>query len=106
MFFCYVIILDSIFLATQNFFKTAIKVDSKRPFTQILSAIKKEPIKVCRESKFNTPKRLMSGDHGKLWTVERGVSVALLGMVPIALLAHNTLLDDVLAASVVIHFHW
>lgn len=48
----------------------------------------------------------MSGDHGKLWTVERGVSVALLGMVPIALLAHNTLLDDVLAASVVIHFHW
>ncbi|CAG9860143.1 unnamed protein product [Phyllotreta striolata] len=91
--------------ATQKFFKTTLQLDSKRPFTQIVSTLRKDPVKVSREIKY-VSKRPMSTDHGKLWTAERFLSAALIGVVPVALLASNPLLDDVMAASIVIHFHW
>ncbi|XP_030369772.1 succinate dehydrogenase [ubiquinone] cytochrome b small subunit, mitochondrial [Scaptodrosophila lebanonensis] len=44
--------------------------------------------------------------HTALWTVERIVSAALLGVIPAAFIAPSQALDALLAVSVVIHAHW
>ncbi|KAJ8958073.1 hypothetical protein NQ317_004496 [Molorchus minor] len=48
----------------------------------------------------------MSGDHSKLWPIEKAVSIALLGVVPATLLFSNLVLDNIFALLVVAHFHW
>lgn len=51
-------------------------------------------------------KRNMSSDHSKMWTIEKLVSLLLLGVVPATFICPNPVLDNILAAIVVIHFHW
>lgn len=48
----------------------------------------------------------MSGDHSKLWPIEKVVTIGLLGVTPAALLTPNLFLDDTLAILSVVHFHW
>lgn len=45
-------------------------------------------------------------NHSGLWTAERAVSVALLGLLPAALAYPSKTLDTLLAISVVMHAHW
>jgi hypothetical protein len=54
------------------------------------------------------PRREMSagGDHTKLWTVERVLSLGLLGVIPAAFIVPSAAMDYLLAVSLVIHSHW
>jgi len=53
-----------------------------------------------------TPVRSMSGSHVTLWTAERALSLALLGVVPVALAFPSQAGDVALAVSIVMHQHW
>lgn len=46
------------------------------------------------------------GSHAGIWTAERALSVALLGILPAALAFPSKTLDTLLAISVVMHSHW
>ncbi|KAM7359761.1 succinate dehydrogenase [ubiquinone] cytochrome b small subunit, mitochondrial-like [Cochliomyia hominivorax] len=46
------------------------------------------------------------GNHTALWTIERGVSVALLAVIPAAFLLPSQTMDALLAVSLVLHTHW
>lgn len=46
------------------------------------------------------------GSHTALWTIERGVSAALLAVIPAAFLMPSQTLDALLAVSLVLHTHW
>ncbi|CAB3376786.1 Hypothetical predicted protein [Cloeon dipterum] len=54
------------------------------------------------------PRREMSdgGDHVKLWTAERALSVGLLGIIPAAFIVPSPAMDYLLAVSLVMHCHW
>lgn len=78
----------------------------KRPFSQLFSQLNKSPISASK-SKINAiVTRSMSGDHSKLWPIEKAVSIALLGLVPATFLTPNVVLDNLLAVAAVAHFHW
>ncbi|XP_023950190.1 succinate dehydrogenase [ubiquinone] cytochrome b small subunit, mitochondrial [Bicyclus anynana] len=47
-----------------------------------------------------------SGDHSKLWVVERVASAALLPLIPLALIAPSKILDSALAIIMVAHSFW
>lgn len=54
-----------------------------------------------------SPQRLSShGDHSLLWTAEKGLSAALLGVIPAAFLFPSSLMDNLLVVAVVTHQHW
>lgn len=44
--------------------------------------------------------------HAGLWTLERAISVAILGILPAALACPSKTLDTLLAVSLVMHAHW
>uniref|UniRef100_A0A1A9W2N4 Succinate dehydrogenase [ubiquinone] cytochrome b small subunit n=1 Tax=Glossina brevipalpis TaxID=37001 RepID=A0A1A9W2N4_9MUSC len=46
------------------------------------------------------------GNHTTLWTLERLVSLALLGVIPAAFLVPSQTLDALMAVSLVLHSHW
>uniref|UniRef100_A0A1B0AHH2 Succinate dehydrogenase [ubiquinone] cytochrome b small subunit n=1 Tax=Glossina pallidipes TaxID=7398 RepID=A0A1B0AHH2_GLOPL len=46
------------------------------------------------------------GNHTTLWTLERAVSLALLGVIPAAFLVPSQTLDALMAVSLVLHSHW
>jgi len=46
------------------------------------------------------------GSHAALWTIERGVSLGLLAVIPGAFLFPCQALDALMAVSVVMHQHW
>ncbi|XP_018573422.1 succinate dehydrogenase [ubiquinone] cytochrome b small subunit, mitochondrial [Anoplophora glabripennis] len=86
--------------------KCVMFTNNVRPFSQILTPLNKSPISASK-SKINTVViRSMSGDHSKLWPIEKAVSIALLGLVPATFLTPNIVLDNLLAVAVVAHFHW
>lgn len=45
-------------------------------------------------------------NHAGLWTLERAISVAILGILPAALACPSKTLDTLLAVSLVMHAHW
>ncbi|XP_033325067.2 succinate dehydrogenase, subunit D [Megalopta genalis] len=47
-----------------------------------------------------------TGDHVRLWVIERVVSVALPIIIPAALIMENSILDAVMSILVVMHAHW
>ncbi|KAJ3649813.1 hypothetical protein Zmor_021533 [Zophobas morio] len=50
--------------------------------------------------------RMMSGDHSRLWPIEKALSVSLLVLVPAAIASPHFILDNLLAVAAVAHFHW
>lgn len=46
------------------------------------------------------------GSHAGLWTIERFLSLALLGLLPAAIAFPSKSLDTLLAISLVMHSHW
>ncbi|CAH2000587.1 unnamed protein product [Acanthoscelides obtectus] len=80
---------------------------SKRQFSQLLGKSTKN-VAAYTKNKTNLElvKRSMSGDHSKLWPIEKAVSVLLLGVVPATFISPNCILDDIFAVLVVTHFHW
>lgn len=47
-----------------------------------------------------------TGDHVRIWVMERAVSVALPILIPAALIAENPILDGIMSVLVVMHSHW
>lgn len=45
-------------------------------------------------------------DHTKLWTIERGLSLALVPLVPAAFMFPSAAMDYALAISFTLHAHW
>lgn len=45
-------------------------------------------------------------DHTKLWTLERGLALALVPLVPAAFLFPSAAMDYLLAISFTLHAHW
>lgn len=84
---------------TQNFTQFLNKNNTKT--ISLASRCKMQFINVTQQTKRN-----MSSDHGKLWTLEKLLSLALLGIVPAAFICPNFILDNLLAVAVVLHFHW
>ncbi|CAH0550752.1 unnamed protein product [Brassicogethes aeneus] len=84
-----------------------VKPVNTRVFSQLLNnANTTKGSLVSVVSKNVIAKRVMSGDHSKLWPIEKGVAIALLGVVPATFLMPNVILDDVFAVMVVMHAHW
>lgn len=57
----------------------------------------------------NVDKRCMSAvgsNHTALWTIERVVSLALLGVIPAAFVMPSQTMDAIMAVSLVLHSHW
>ena len=48
----------------------------------------------------------VASDHTRLWTLERGVSLALAGIIPAAFIFPSPIMDNLLAFSVTLHAHW
>ncbi len=48
----------------------------------------------------------VANDHTRLWTLERGVSLALAGIIPAAFIFPSPIMDNLLAFSVTLHAHW
>lgn len=46
------------------------------------------------------------GSHVTLWSAERALSVALLGIIPVAFLSPNQVTDGLFALAIVMHQHW
>ncbi|XP_030763433.1 succinate dehydrogenase [ubiquinone] cytochrome b small subunit, mitochondrial [Sitophilus oryzae] len=92
--------------------KCTFNVQKTQNFTQFLNQDNYKTLSLvnkCKTQFINVAqqsKRNMSADHGKLWTLEKIVSLALLGIVPATFLFCNPLLDDLFALATVIHFHW
>ena len=58
---------------------------------------------------FSVTSKNMAGqghDHSRLWTIERGVALGLLGLVPVAFIFPSTFMDNILAITIVMHNHW
>ncbi|CAK9831321.1 Succinate dehydrogenase [ubiquinone] cytochrome b small subunit, mitochondrial [Anthophora retusa] len=53
----------------------------------------------CKES-------TVSGDHVRLWLLERIISTALPILIPSALITENSILDGIMSVLVVMHAHW
>jgi len=53
-----------------------------------------------------TPARLSSGDHVRLWTAERALTVGLLAVIPAAVLMPTPAIETALALSLTVHSHW
>lgn len=47
-----------------------------------------------------------NSNHSTLWTIERGVSAALLAIIPVAIAFPSKPLDILMAVTVVMHAHW
>ena len=45
-------------------------------------------------------------DHTKLWTIERGLALALVPLVPAAFIFPTAAMDYMLAFSFTLHAHW
>jgi len=90
--------------------RCSFQIQKTAQFTQFIT--KKNTQNVSLASKNNTQllnviqQRNMSADHSKMWTVEKIVSLMLLGVVPATFIAPNNALDNLFAVLVVIHFHW
>lgn len=46
------------------------------------------------------------GNHVRLWTAERALSVALLGVIPLAVVYPTPAVETLLALSMTLHSHW
>ncbi|XP_053685625.1 succinate dehydrogenase [ubiquinone] cytochrome b small subunit, mitochondrial [Sabethes cyaneus] len=46
------------------------------------------------------------GNHSTLWTAEKALSLALLGILPVGLLYPSQVTDAAIAVGVVMHMHW
>nr|CAH7722152.1 unnamed protein product [Callosobruchus chinensis] len=79
---------------------------SKRQFSQLLGQTKNVTAYTKNKTNLGVVKRYMSGDHSKLWPIEKAVSILLLGVVPATFISPNCILDDMFAILVVSHFHW
>ncbi|KAJ8936609.1 hypothetical protein NQ314_012224 [Rhamnusium bicolor] len=81
-------------------------VNTTKPFSQLLCQANRNLIASSKNKINLVATRGMSGDHSKMWTIEKIVSLSLLGVVPATFLVPNTILDNVFAVLVVAHFHW
>ncbi|XP_050305965.1 succinate dehydrogenase [ubiquinone] cytochrome b small subunit, mitochondrial [Anthonomus grandis grandis] len=84
---------------TQNFTHLVVKTNTK-PLS-LANKCKLQFINVAQQTKRN-----MSMDHGKLWTIEKIVSVLLLGIVPATFFTPHKIYDHLFAVLTVLHFHW
>ena len=48
----------------------------------------------------------VSHAHSKHWNMERILSAALLGVIPVSLLLENQITDHILAVSLILHSYW
>ncbi|XP_076259348.1 succinate dehydrogenase, subunit D [Rhynchophorus ferrugineus] len=83
---------------TQNFTQFR---NPKTTSQSLVSKCKMNFVNVVQQAK-----RPMSSDHSKLWTIEKVLSLGLLGIVPATFICPNQVLDDLFALSIVMHFHW
>lgn len=80
----------------------------RQSFGPVLPRLLNPSSKQVSPIKFNI-QRFLSSDahnHSKIWILEKAVSVALLAVIPAALMYPNQILDYCLAFSLVIHCHW
>jgi hypothetical protein len=62
---------------------------------------------LTKENNLLSPQmRLMSGDHSKMWPVEKALSLSLIFLIPAAIAMPNPIFDNLAAVAAVIHFHW
>uniref|UniRef100_A0A0A1XHK1 Succinate dehydrogenase [ubiquinone] cytochrome b small subunit n=1 Tax=Zeugodacus cucurbitae TaxID=28588 RepID=A0A0A1XHK1_ZEUCU len=82
--------------------KSTISAESLKTLTKLNNAQI-----VSRTFSLSSPKMAAAkGNHVPLWTAERLISLALLGVVPAAFIYPSQTLDALLAVSVVLHSHW
>ncbi|KAF2900376.1 hypothetical protein ILUMI_05799 [Ignelater luminosus] len=72
------------------------------------SLVQKTPILLQSKILTNPVMRCMSegGDHRMKWTIERLISVGLIGLLPLTIATPNPILDNVTAVAVTLHIHW
>jgi len=69
----------------------------KKPVQQVIRPIQTTAV---RQS------AAQGGSHVTLWTIERGLSVGLLALIPVAFIFPSPATDALLAVSIVMHQHW
>jgi len=63
-------------------------------------------LKAPTTDQLSTVRASSSGDHVKLWTAERFLSAALLGIIPVAVVFPTPAVETLLALSLTVHSHW
>ena len=46
------------------------------------------------------------GNHATIWNIERGLILAMMGIIPAAFISPSQTMDSLLAVAIVIHQHW
>ncbi|CAG9765637.1 unnamed protein product [Ceutorhynchus assimilis] len=88
------------------------RIQKAQNFTQLVVSKNTNSLSLANKCKIQfvnvgqQAKRNMSGDHGKIWTIEKIISFLLLGLVPATFLYPNNILDNAFAVACVLHFHW
>lgn len=50
--------------------------------------------------------RCMSSDHSKVWTLEKLVTLGMIGVGPVTFIEPSLIFDDILSVLLVVHMHW
>jgi len=79
---------------------------SQRALSRALAAGQDKAALLQSKSLAVTAARHSSGDHVKLWTAERVLSVGLLAAIPAAVVMPTPAVETVLALSLTLHSHW
>ncbi|XP_017845276.1 succinate dehydrogenase [ubiquinone] cytochrome b small subunit, mitochondrial [Drosophila busckii] len=88
-------------------YSTIVANTERQVLAKPLALVKNVAPVVVRNISASAPKMAAAGgNHTTLWTVERVVSAALLGVIPGAFIFPSQVMDALLAISVVIHNYW
>lgn len=81
---------------------------SKRAYFVLSNSQMIYPLTTPKQSAAYTvrSKRHTSGDHSKLWPIEKLVTLGLIGVAPAAIINPSLVLDDALSVLLVTHMHW
>jgi len=61
---------------------------------------------IIKAAQVGSVRSCATGDHVKLWTAERALSAALLGVIPAAVLMPTPAMETLMALSLTLHSHW
>ncbi|XP_017767125.1 PREDICTED: succinate dehydrogenase [ubiquinone] cytochrome b small subunit, mitochondrial [Eufriesea mexicana] len=68
--------------------------------------VAKFPTNVMLGTQISRKATTTTGDHVRMWVLERIVAVALPAVIPAAIYCENAILDGILSVLVVMHTHW
>ncbi|XP_054258119.1 succinate dehydrogenase [ubiquinone] cytochrome b small subunit, mitochondrial [Macrosteles quadrilineatus] len=101
--------LKNVFL--QNHLKLSSSISRLTPVTnnsdhQVCKPTKLSQLEIVKQLSTSPVARSAHGDHTKIWTAERALAAAMIGVLPAAMLMPSQAMDTLMALTIVMHMHW